>query len=362
MHHIVIIRLLSILVCLYIIENSMSHKTILVTGAGGYIGSIASRLLLESNFNVIGIDNFGRGYKTPLTLLQDSFGKDRITWSEVDLVTDNLEDLFRKNTIDVIMHFASLCNVGESWDKPDLYFGNNVVGTQRLAAAAIKTGVDKIIFSSTCAVYGDAKYIPIDENHPLTNPASPYGATKKMCEEILDWYSRVGLIKYAFLRYFNVTGATDDSQLGDSKKPSFHLIQNAIRGALGLDKFELNYASVNTPDGSPIRDYLNVVDLVNAHILAVKFLMEEKNKSDVFNLGTGQGNSVLEIVKLVKQKTGVDFGSSMAVNRRKGEADKMIADFSKAKQVLGWQPTHTLEQSIESLLAWYKKHPTGWEK
>ena len=183
-----------------------------------------------------------------------------------------------------------------------------------------------------------------------------------MCEEILDWYSRVGLIKYAFLRYFNVTGATDDSQLGDSKKPSFHLIQNAIRGALGLDKFELNYASVNTPDGSPIRDYLNVVDLVNAHILAVKFLMEEKNKSDVFNLGTGQGNSVLEIVKLVKQKTGVDFGSSMAVNRRKGEADKMIADFSKAKQVLGWQPTHTLEQSIESLLAWYKKHPTGWEK
>lgn len=340
----------------------MSRKTILVTGAGGYIGSIASRLLLENGFNVIGVDNFSRGYKTPLLLLQERFGKDKIIWSEVDLVTDNLENLFERNNIDVIMHFAGFCNVGESWDKPDLYFGNNIIGTQRLVTAAIYAKVDKIIFSSTCAVYGDAKYLPIDESHPLSSPASPYGATKKMCEEILGWYGRVGLIKYVFLRYFNVAGATDDSEFGDSKNPSFHLVQNAIRGALGLDKFELNYAPVNTKDGSPVRDYLNVVDLVNAHILAVKYLLNGENKSDVFNLGTGTGNSVLEIVKLIKEKTGVDFKETISKNRRKGEADKMIADFSKAQKVLGWKPVHTLEQSIDSLIAWYKKHPKGWEK
>lgn len=336
-------------------------KTILVTGAGGYIGSIASRFLLENGFNVVGVDNFSKGYKTPLLLLQEKFGKDKITWSEVDLVKDSLDDLFEKNDIDVIMHFAGLCDVGESWKKPDLYFGNNVIGTQRLASSAIKNKVNKIIFSSTCAVYGDAKYIPIDENHPKAEPSSPYGATKKICEEILDWYSKVGLIKYVFLRYFNVAGATDDSQFGDSKNPSFQLIQNAIKGALGLGKFELNYASVNTPDGSPIRDYVNVVDLVSAHLLAANYLLEPNNGSNIFNLGTGTGNSVLEIVKLVKEKTGVDFKETLSENRRVGESDKMIADFSKAQKILGWKPTHTLEQSINALIAWYKKHPKGWE-
>lgn len=339
----------------------MSCKTILVTGAGGYIGSVASNLFLENGFHVVGVDNFTRGYKHPLLLLQEKFGKDKITWSETDLVTDNLDNLFTRNPIDVTAHFAGLCNVGESWEKPDLYFGNNIIGTQRLAEAMIKAKITNIIFSSTCAVYGDAKYLPINENHPLTNPASPYGATKKMCEEILNWYSKVGLIKYVFLRYFNVTGATDDSEMGDSKHPSFHLVQNAIRGALGIEKFELNYVPVNTPDGSPIRDYLNVVDLVDAHVLAVKYLLQEGNKSNIFNLGTGNGNSVLEIVKLVKEKTGVDFAANMSKNRRKGEADKMIADFSKAEKLLGWKPRHSLEQSIDSLITWYKKHPKGWQ-
>lgn len=339
----------------------MSNKTILVTGVGGYIGSIASRLLLENGFNVFGIDNFSRGYKAPLFLLQEKFGKEKISWAEIDLVTGNLNGLFKNNNIDIIMHFAALCDVGESWHKPDLYFSNNVIGIQKLAEAAIKAHVDKIIFSSTCAVYGNAKYLPIDENHPLADPASPYGATKKICEEILTWYSKLDLMKYVFLRYFNVTGATDDSEMGDSKNPSFHLVQNAIRGALGLAKFELNYTPVHTPDGSPIRDYLNVVDLVNAHVLAVKYLSDKENKSNIFNLGTGNGNSVLEIVKLVKEKTGVDFEETMSKNRRKGEADKMVADFSKAEKILGWKPQHTLEQSIDSLISWYKKYPKGWE-
>lgn len=336
-------------------------KKILITGAGGYIGSVTTNLLLEKGFDVIAIDNFSRGYRSPLVYLQEKFGKDKINWFELDLVKDNLDDLFRKNEIEVIIHFAALCNVGESWDKPELYFGNNVIGIQRLLEVAIKAKVNKIIFSSTCTVYGDAKYVPIDENHPLANPSSPYGASKKICEEILDWYSKTGLMKYVFLRYFNVTGASDDAALGDSKNPSFHLIQNAVKGALGLAEFELNYAPVNTPDDSPIRDYTNVVDLAEAHILALEYLLE-KNECDIFNLGTGTGNSVLEIVKLVKEKTGVDFAVKMSANRRKGEADKMIADITKAEKILGWKPKHTLEQSIDSLIAWYKKYPKGWEK
>lgn len=338
----------------------MEHQKILVTGAGGYIGSVATNLLLEKGFNVIAIDNFSRGYKSPLNYLKNKFGKNKINWYKIDLVKDNLDNFFKKEKVEAIIHFAGLCNVGESWEKPELYFGNNVIGTQRLAEAAIKAGVNKIIFSSTCAVYGDAKYVPIDESHPLANPSSPYGATKKMCEEIMDWYSKTNLMKYIFLRYFNVTGASDDSALGDSKNPSFHLIQNAVKGALGLSKFELNYAPVKTPDGSPIRDYVNVVDLAEAHILALKYLLE-KNESDVFNLGTGSGNSVLEIVKLVKEKTGVDFEVCMSDNRRKGEADKMIADNTKAEKILGWKPKHTLEQSIDSLISWYKKYPKGWK-
>lgn len=332
---------------------------ILVTGAGGYIGSIACKLLLENDFEIVAIDNFSRGYKKPLELLQAEFGKDKISWLKKDLVLDNFDELF-ESKIDVILHFAGLCNVGQSWEKPELYFDNNVVGTQRLLEAAIKAKSNKIIFSSTCAVYGDAKYVPIDEAHPLANPSSPYGQSKKMCEEIMEWYSKIGLIKYVFLRYFNVTGASDDGEFGDSKNPSFQLVQNAVRGALGLAKFELNYASVKTPDGSPIRDYLNIEDLVSAHILAVIYLLDEKNESNIFNLGTGKGNSVLEIVGLIKEKTGVDFEVEMAKERRKGEADKMIADYSKAEEVLGWKPIHTLEQSIDTLIAWYKTHPKGW--
>ncbi|MDD2822911.1 MAG: UDP-glucose 4-epimerase GalE [Candidatus Daviesbacteria bacterium] len=338
----------------------MMTKKILVTGAGGYIGSITTDLLLQRGFNVVAVDNFSKGYKSPLVYLQNKYGKNKLIWYQKDLIKDNLEDIFKKEKIELIIHFAALCNVGESWDNPELYFGNNVVGLQKLAEAAIKAKVDKIIFSSTCAVYGDAKYLPIDEDHPLANPSSPYGATKKMCEEILNWYSKTGAMKYVFLRYFNVTGATADGSLGDSKNPSFHLIQNAVRGALGLAPFELNYASVNTPDGSPIRDYVNVVDLAEAHIKAADYLLKDDSESNIFNLGTGAGNSVLEIVSLVKEKTGVDFEVNPAKDRRKGEADKMIADITKIGKVLDWKPTHTLEQSIESLIKWYKKYPKGW--
>ncbi|MDO8570466.1 MAG: UDP-glucose 4-epimerase GalE [Candidatus Daviesbacteria bacterium] len=333
---------------------------VLVTGAGGYIGSNTSYLLLQNNFEIVALDNFSKGYREPLGFLEKKFGKKKFVWEEIDLVSGNLDLFLKKHKVDAILHFAALCNVGESWEDPTKYFSNNIIGLQRLAASAIKNNIKNIVFSSTCAVYGDAQYIPIDENHPLVIPSSPYGASKKICEEILGWYSKMDLLKYVFLRYFNVTGASDDGQIGDSKNPSFHLIQNALRGALGIEKFELNYAPVNTPDGSPIRDYVNVIDLARAHMLALNYLVGKKGESNIFNLGTGIGNSVLEIIKIVKEKTGVDFPVSMSANRRKGEADKMIADITKAKKVLDWKPNHTLEQSIDSLLIWYKSHPQGW--
>lgn len=338
----------------------MNQKTILVTGAGGYIGSITSDLLLQNGYKIIAIDNFSRGYRSPLKYLEKKYGKNKITWEKIDLVTNKLDPLFKKDKIDAIIHFAGVANVGESWKNPSFYFDNNVVGSERLIETALKNGVDKLVFSSSCTVYGDAQYVPIDENHPLATPSSPYGATKKMDEEIFSWYGKLGLLNYVFLRYFNVTGASDDSELGDSKNPSFHLIQNAVKGLLKLSPFELNYATVNTPDKSPIRDYVNVVDLAEAHMLALNYLLNN-GKSEIFNLGTGEGNSVLEIIEKVKSLTGSDFEIKMSTDRRAGEADKMIADNTKAQKVLGWKPKRTLEQSVQTLINWYQKHPQGWK-
>lgn len=335
-----------------------SKNRILVTGVGGYIGSITADLLLQNGYSIRGVDNFSRGYKGPLLYLKDKYGED-FEWVEKDLVTDDLDDLF--TGVDAVMHFAALANVGESWEHPEKYFGNNVIGVERLSEATMRAGVKNLVFSSTCAVYGDAQYTPIDEKHPMADPSTPYGASKKICEEILSWYSRTDRLKTVFLRYFNVTGASDNSEIGDSKHPSYHLVQNAIRGSLGIDKFELNFASVKTPDGSPIRDYVNVVDLASAHMKAIEYLLSG-GESNIFNLGTGNGNSVLEIIKIVKEKTGKDFEVGEAKDRRAGEADKMIADISKAKEILGWEPTHTLTQSIETLVKWYEKHPNGWEE
>lgn len=165
-----------------------------------------------------------------------------------------------------------------------------------------KFQVKNIVFSSTCAVYGESTYIPIDEKHPI-NPISAYGESKRMSEKIIEWYAKLKGLRYLLLRYFNVCGASDDSIFGDSKKPSFHLMQNAIRGALGIEPFQLTYPEVETSDKSPIRDYVNIVDLNQAHLLGLEYLLKG-GKSDVINLGTGSGNSVLEIIKKVEEITG----------------------------------------------------------
>lgn len=218
--------------------------------------------------------------------------------------------------------------------------------------------VKKLVFSSTCAVYGDAKYVPIDEKHP-TEPENPYGESKLIIEKTLKWYDRQCGLKYVVLRYFNVCGASDDGVIGDSKKPSVLLIQNAVRGALGIEPFKLTCPKVGTKDGTPIRDYINVVDLSLAHLKALDYI--NNNQSDVFNLGTGKGNSVLEIVNAVQAKTKVKFDIGKAVPRQ-GESKELRADITKAKKYLKWEPIRTIADSIDSLVKWYKIHPKGWDR
>lgn len=335
------------------------NKKILITGAGGYIGSVAAYLFLQKGYEVVAIDNFSTGYKQPLELLKQRFGKEKIRFYEVDLKND-LSPIFKKERgVEVVVHYAASCLVDESMKNPYQYFYNNVFGTLNLLETMKIFEVKNIVFSSTCAVYGETEYMPVDEKHPL-NPINPYGQSKKMAEELIVWYGKIFGFKYFILRYFNVCGASDDGLIGDSKKPSTLLVQNAVRGALGIEPFYLTCPEVNTPDKTPIRDYVNVVDLNEAHLLAVKKLTEGEDYREKINLGTGMGNSVLEVVKKVEKVTGKKIELKKTTPRQ-GEYAKIYAAIEKAKKVLGWRPKRTIKDSIVSLVSWYKKHPKGWE-
>ncbi len=331
---------------------------ILVTGGGGYIGSVATYLLLQKGYEVVVIDNFSTGYKGPLEYFREKFGSKMFRFYKADLKKP-LDKIFGKEKgIDAVLHYAAHCLVNESMENPEKYFSNNVCGSLNLLSFCKKFAVKNFIFSSTCAVYGESRYIPIDEKHP-TNPVNPYGLSKRMVEQLLEWYGKIYGLNYVILRYFNVCGASDDGIIGDSKKPSVLLVQNAVRGALGIEQFNLTCPNVKTPDKTPIRDYINVVDLNEAHILALDYLMKG-GKSEIINLGTGSGNSVLEIISKVKEVTGVEFEIKKG-EARKGEYAKMVADIRKAKKVLGWSPKRTIKDSINSLVKWYEKYPHGWK-
>ncbi len=333
-------------------------NTILVTGAGGYIGSVASYVFLQNGYKVIAVDNFTTGYKQPLEELQKKYGNETLKVYECDL--KKIASVFEKEKhIDIVAHYAASCLVNESVKNPFKYFDNNVGGTNSLLKAMTDANVLKLVFSSTCAVYGEAKYMPIDEKHPLA-PSQPYGASKQMVEELIAWYAQLKKLNYVILRYFNVCGASDDGLIGDSKKPSSLLMQNAVRGALGIETFALTCPEVNTPDKTPIRDYVNIVDLNEAHLKALEHLMNGK-QNEIINLGTGTGNSVLEIINQVQKVTGTSFNVGKTTPRE-GDDAKKIADITKAKQILGWEPKRTIRESVQSLVKWYTVHPQGWEK
>jgi len=332
---------------------------ILVTGGAGYIGSHAVKLLLEKKNQVIVIDNLYRGHKQVVEVLQKKFGKENLKFYLADLKDfDKISQILKKEKPNGVMHFAALCLVNESMEKPEDYFENNVCGSLNLLKAMAANKTKNIVFSSTCAVYGESQYLPVDEKHPL-KPTNPYGESKLMVERILPWFKEIHNLKYCILRYFNVSGAASDGMIGDSKKPSQLLVQNAVRGALKIQSFKLTCPKVKTKDGTPIRDYINVEDLVKAHALALNYLIKG-GKSNIFNLGTGKGNSVLEVVKQVQETTGVKFKITKG-KPRQGEYAKIYANINKAKRVLKWRPKKTIKESVLSLLKWYQAHPQGWQ-
>jgi UDP-glucose 4-epimerase len=333
-------------------------QKILITGCGGYIASVATDLFLSKGYEVVGIDNFQTGYREPLELLKNKY-PGKFHYYEADLKNNLSPILERELGVSAVIHYAASCLVDESVRDPGKYFLNNVAVTANLLSTMDKFNIKNIIFSSTCAIYGEAKYFPIDEKHPL-NPTTPYGASKKMAEEVIQWYAKLKNFNYMILRYFNVCGANLDGTIGDSKKPSSLLVQNAVRGALGIEKFFLTCPEVDTPDKTPIRDYIDVVDLGEAHLKALEYLLSTK-KSEIINLGTGTGSSVLEVINQVKKITGVEIPISKA-NIRQGDDAKKIANIQKAEKVLGWKPRKTIEDSVKSLVVWYKTHPNGWGK
>ena len=332
---------------------------ILVTGGGGYIGSNACKQLLDGGYELVVVDDFSSGYRQPLELLMKRYGSKKIRFYARD-IREDLSDVFNKEqNIKAVIHYAGVCSVSESMLNPYKYFSVNTAGTNNLLNQMVKFKIKNIVFSSSCTVYDKATRVPIDENHP-TVPSNPYGQSKLMSEQIVQWFSKSLGINYMILRYFNVCGASDNGDFGDSKKPSIHMMQNSVRGAMGLEPFFLTSSHVNTQDNTPIRDYVNVVDLNIAHLKALELLLEGKG-NQIINLGTNKGSSVLEIIKIVQKITG----SKLKINKgvpRLGEYAKITASNYKAKKLLGWKPQRNLKDSVKSLMCWYTNRPNGWEK
>lgn len=334
-------------------------KKILITGAGGYIGSIATYLFLSKGFEVVAVDNFTTGYRRPLELLQSKFGQEKLRFYVANLHTDLPGVFSKEKEIEAVIHYAASCLVDESMKNPHKYFSNNVLGTLTLLEEMTKNNINKIVFSSTAAVYGEAKEIPIPETHEK-NPINPYGESKRISEKIIEWYGQLKGLHYVVLRYFNVCGASDDGLIGDSKKPSTLLIQNSVRGALGIEPFFLTCPEVSTPDKTPIRDYVNVMDLNEAHFMALDYLTRN-GKNEAINIGTGTGNSVMEIISKVQKETGHVF-EIKKTTPREGDPARLVASIKKAKMVLNWEPKRDLTATIRSLVTWYKNNPQGWDK
>ncbi len=333
-------------------------ESILITGGSGYIGSHAAKFFLEKGYHVVVFDNLSHGYEEVVERLRP-FGK--LDFYKGDLLnSEDLKEVFSKYVFDAVLHFAALCSVNESVENPSLYFRNNVVGSLNLLDALKELSPKpSLVFSSTCATYGETLYVPVDEEH-IQNPVNPYGASKLIVEKLINSYSHKYDFKYATLRYFNVCGADPSGVIGDSKRPSPHLVQNIVRGALGIEPFQLTFSEVDSPDGSPVRDYVNVMDLVRAHYLAYLYL-KKGGSSDAFNLGTGKGSSVREVIKEVEDVLHLKISVSQGVPR-KGEYAQIYASYKKAKDLLGWEPEFSLKDSVLSLKKWYETNPNGYSK
>lgn len=323
---------------------------ILVTGGAGYIGSATVELLQKQGETVVVLDNLVYGHREAIDAEIPFYQGDA---GDSDLV----KKIVAEHNITACVHFAAFAYVGESVTNPAKYFENNTFQTNKLLNTLIESNVKNFVFSSTCASYGDPLQIPIDENHPQ-KPVNPYGWSKFMTERILESYDAAYGLKFVALRYFNAAGATE--KCGEHHDPETHLIPNVLFAADGKLPFVSVYGDdYDTPDGTCIRDYIHIADLGDAHFRALKYL-ENGGDSSKINLGNGLGFSVLEVIETARKVTGklieIEFKP-----RRVGDPDRLIANATKAKEVLGWQPKYAeLEQIIESAWNWKIKNPTGY--
>jgi UDP-glucose 4-epimerase len=318
---------------------------VLVTGGAGYIGSHAVCQLKRSGWEAVIFDNLVYGHRE---LAQ---GSELIVGDLQD--NDLLSAVFSKHRFDAVMHFAAYAYVGESVQEPSKYYRNNVCATLNLLDAMREAEVKKIIFSSTCATYGEPKEVPIPESHPQ-DPINPYGASKLMVERILSDYQLAYGLEYVALRYFNASGADFSGEIGEDHTPETHLIPLVLDVALGRRKHITIYGTdYDTPDGTCIRDYIHVTDLADAHVLGLKHLAQG-GKSDVFNLGNGNGFSVREVIETAKQVTGKPI-AVLEGGKRAGDPAKLIGSAEKARRILKWQPQFpNLDQIISSAWKWHQ--------
>ncbi len=325
----------------------------MVTGGAGYIGSFTVRALKDSGFSPVVFDNLETGHREAIPNTKLYVGDLRRDVSLLDRVISEEKP-------EGVIHFAAYIEVGESVKDPQKYFLNNVVGSINLLRLMLKNKVEKIVFSSSAAVYGEPKKIPIPEDHPQ-NPTNPYGETKLMVEKILKSYAAAYKIKTIALRYFNASGASLDGNLGQDYPLPTHLITRACEAALGKRKdFQIFGRDYPTSDGTCVRDYIHVLDLAEAHVAALKFLENKEGGFWVYNVGTGRGYSVLEVVEMVKRVSGVSFSCPFGP-RREGDPAKLVASSQKIKEELNWYPRYSdLETIVETAWLWHKRHPEGF--
>ena len=326
---------------------------ILVCGGAGYIGSHAVHALVEKGEQVVIVDNLQTGHRGALNPAAKFYEGD-IRDAAV------LDKIFTENKIEAVIHFAANSLVGESMEKPLLYFNNNVYGMQVLLEAMVRHGVDKIVFSSTAATYGEPKRVPIHEDDE-TCPTNTYGETKLTMEKMMKWVSRANGVRYVSLRYFNAAGALPDGSIGEDHKTETHLIPLILQVPTGRrDHITVFGDDYPTPDGTCLRDYIHVVDLADAHVLALEYL-RKSGASDIFNLGNGQGFSVKEMIAAAEKATGRSIKVEIGA-RRAGDPAQLIASSEKARTVLGWKPQFTdVEQVIGTAWKWHESHPHGYE-
>lgn len=328
---------------------------------GGSVDDIIDKLFssyrgLRSD-QIVVFDNLENGHTESIEKVREITGK------EIELVKGDLrvkadvEGLLKNSNFDGVIHFAAYPDISLSVRNPGKYFWNNIVGSVNLLDSMLENNINNIVFSSTSEVYGNAPNQPITEDMPRI-PTNMYGESKRMVEVVMENYSNVNNLKFVTLRYFNAAGADIEGRIGEDHRPELHLIPSALKGVLGLEEFKLTSAKVDTKDGTTVRDYVHVLDLASSHLRSLEYLMDG-GESDAFNVGTGKGNSVLEIVSAIEKVTGKKLEPGKG-ETRKGEPAIKYADTSKIEKKLGWKAEYTIEDIIESAYKWHKASPEGY--